>query len=233
MDIQVKQNPLPYSDLRAFHGDPAIKDEYVKRLKAHHKADRLIQGQGWKEDSDGVFRGCAVGCTLESYNHRAYIDELGIPPLLAGLEDGIFESLPPEEAPNFAMDFLKEIPVGADLSDRWFHWSHWMLVDSTWGIQNKVEEGSDTFKAIQDVADLCQRAMKGDIPSIAEWRAARADAARAAYFASADAADAVDATDVYVYVARVADNRQEWAQAARDKLLELLVNAPVPEAVAA
>jgi len=60
--------------LIAYHGNPKIKEKYLKRVKAHAKADRLIQGIGWENG-----KGCAVGCTLEAYDHAAYETELGIP----------------------------------------------------------------------------------------------------------------------------------------------------------
>jgi len=96
--------------MKAFHGDEAIKQKYLARLKAHHKADEIIQGKGWKNGS-----GCAVGCTLDNYSHAAYKDELDLPVWLALLEDNIFEGLPAGEAQQFAVDFLEFIPTGADV----------------------------------------------------------------------------------------------------------------------
>jgi hypothetical protein len=101
--------------MKAFHGDPAVKQKYLARLKAHHEADEIIQGGGW----DGS-HGCAVGCTLNKYNHSAYEDELGLPRWLAYLEDRIFESLPLVDAQRFAVDFLESVPVGADVKN--VHW---------------------------------------------------------------------------------------------------------------
>lgn len=96
--------------LRAFHGDPAIKEKYVNRLREHRRLENLIQGTGWK---DG--KGCAVGCTLEKFDHKSFEDELGLPEWLARLEDSLFESLPKGEAEQFAEDLLCAIPVGANI----------------------------------------------------------------------------------------------------------------------
>ena len=60
--------------MKAFHNDPAIKEKYLSRVRAHRAADELIRGTGW----DG-HRGCAIGCTLESYDHARYPIELGVP----------------------------------------------------------------------------------------------------------------------------------------------------------
>ena len=62
----------------AFHGDPATKEKYIARVRAHREADRLVQGEIWDGD-----KGCAVGCTLESYEHERYPVELGVPEELA------------------------------------------------------------------------------------------------------------------------------------------------------
>jgi hypothetical protein len=52
----------------AFHGDPAIKAKYLKRVKMHTKLDHLKQGVGWEKN--GHTKGCAVGCTLERTTTR-------------------------------------------------------------------------------------------------------------------------------------------------------------------
>lgn len=96
--------------LRAFHGDPAIKAQYLARVRAHRIADDLTQGTGWENG-----KGCAVGCTLEAYDHSRYPVELGLPEWLAHLEDAIFEGLPHAQAMDWPEQFLEAIPVGADI----------------------------------------------------------------------------------------------------------------------
>jgi hypothetical protein len=95
----------------AFHNDENIKNKYYNRVLAHQKADRIIQGIGWHNG-----RGCAVGCTLENYNHKQYEVELGIPEWLAWLEDNLFEGMTKEDALAWPANFLKAINVGADLN---------------------------------------------------------------------------------------------------------------------
>ncbi len=77
--------------LLAYHNDPAIKRKYVRRVEAHRKADELTQGVGW--ESNGVTRGCAVGCTFDAYEHSRGPVEIGVPVVLMHLEDAIFEGL--------------------------------------------------------------------------------------------------------------------------------------------
>ena len=98
--------------LRAFHNDPAIKAKYIARVEAHRVADELIRGVGWE---DG--RGCAIGCTLDAYDHSRYPIELGLPEWFARLEDAIFERLPVERAMRWPSDVLRAIPVGAAIDD--------------------------------------------------------------------------------------------------------------------
>jgi len=91
----------------SFHNDQAVKDKYVDRVLAHQKADNIIRGTGW----DG-HKGCAVGCTLETYKHKQYEVELGIPEWLARVEDTLFEGMTKEKAYAWPARFLTAIPVG-------------------------------------------------------------------------------------------------------------------------
>lgn len=94
----------------AYHGKPEVKETYLTRVRAHAAADEIIQGVTWENG-----KGCAVGCTLHTYDHRRYERELGLPEWLARLEDTIFEGLPNEQAKLFPEQFLSAIPVGANL----------------------------------------------------------------------------------------------------------------------
>jgi hypothetical protein len=113
------------STLIAFHGDPAVKEKYIARVRAHRLADDIVRGIGWKEG-----RGCAVGCTLEAYEHERYEPELGIPQALARLEDAIFEGVHWKSAPRWPEEFLQAIPVGADLSRVVWQFFRWAITAS-------------------------------------------------------------------------------------------------------
>ena len=183
----------------AFHGDKAIKSKYLRRVVAHRRADELIRGVGWE---DG--RGCAVGCTLNQYSHSQYQIELGIPEVIAHLEDNLFESLPEKLAMTWPSRFLRAIPVGADLSMVWCRFSLWLLTD---GLPKRSRH------IAADMAALFRRRIASDDPTPAEWDRA-AEAATAAW--AAEAARAV---------------RAAWAAERQSKkLLELLRAAPVEKA---
>lgn len=126
------------SELRAFHGDPAIKERYLLRVRAHQRADEIIKGQYWEEDDeDGLgrrYRGCAVGCTIHGEEHDAYQQELGIPRALAYAEDFLFEAMEMERARAWPADFLTAIPVGADLSAVAYDLALWLIADDGYGL---------------------------------------------------------------------------------------------------
>ena len=101
------------------------KPRSPESIEKHRQADHIIQGT-YGEDSNGYWKGCAVGCSIHSLNrlkgkkfstsdHSIYETELGIPEWLARLEDTIFEGLPKAEAVKWPERFTQAIPVGADL----------------------------------------------------------------------------------------------------------------------
>jgi hypothetical protein len=108
----------------AFHGDPAIKRKYLRRVRAHAKADEIIRGKYWE---DG--KGCAVGCTIHGAEHETYETELGIPIALAQLEDTLFECQSNGKAKTFPARFLAAINPGADLSRVQWQFLHWLLTE--------------------------------------------------------------------------------------------------------
>jgi hypothetical protein len=138
--------------MKAFHGDSAVKEKCLARLKAHHEADEIIQGTGFENG-----HGCAVGCTLNNYDHSAYENELGLPRWLAHLEDRIFEGLPAKDAQQFAVDFLEAVPVGADVEKvRWLLaiQRHTRARDRL--IANKEEYAIQCVAAINRVIAYCE-----------------------------------------------------------------------------
>jgi len=239
----------------AYHNDPQLKAQFVRLLKWHQEQDKIVQGSyqdddtagqvynvnGWHFESFG--RGCAIGCSIESLriitkrsdldydSHTAYEELIGVPRLLARLEDGIFEGLPIEQARQWPARFAEAIPVGADLSRIWPQFAAWLLADPQDGII-KFARTDAQRTAIQHVADLYQQQLDGITVAVSDWRSARAAAAAAAYaayaaYAAADAAyaayaayaAAADAADA-AYAADAAKQQARIRQA--DKLIGLL-----------
>ena len=176
--------------MKAFHGSKEIKDKYVNRVISHIKADNLVQGQGWK---DG--KGCAVGCTLEKYDHKAYEAELGIPKWLAHVEDRIFEGMSFEKSKQWPKKFLQAIKPGVDLNRAK---SLFLIEVLKIALKNfDHEKFSDVKKSINKVIELyknedSKKEFKGDITyaTYATYTAANAaaDAANAAANAAPHAA---------------------------------------------
>jgi hypothetical protein len=194
--------------LIAYHGDSAIKAEYLARVRAHREADELIHGTYWK---DG--KGCAVGCTVHSGDHSRYEAELGIPIQLARIEDGLFESLPNGQAMLWPEAFLDAIPVGADLRIAYWQFMHWLLVDPTEGVI-RFAKADRTKDAIGKVGDLYARLLRGETVDRDTWAAAAAAAAAAVAAASSSAAYWAAAADAAAADAAAADADDDAAAAA-------------------
>jgi hypothetical protein len=175
----------------AYHGQQAIKDKYVARMRAHIEADELVAGVGWEET-----RGCAVGCCFDLYDHALGPVEIGVPEVLMHLMDSIYEGLPQARRPEFAQGFLDAIHPGADLSKVWPRFAVWMLVDPDAGVLRFADERG--AKAIRTVAALHERVIAGEMPRGLE---AAGDKARAAGEAAYAAAWAVRATGEAAYAA--------------------------------
>jgi hypothetical protein len=165
--------------MEAYHNNPELKTQFVALIAAHEAADEIIQGTYW---NDG--RGCAVGCSIDSLNritgeryshdsHVAYEALIGVPHVLARLEDGIFEGLPLDMAKTWPRCFAEAIRPGADLSGVWPRFAAWLLVDAEHGVI-RFAKNERQRTAIQAVADLYSRQIAGETISKNMWRSAYA-----------------------------------------------------------
>jgi hypothetical protein len=109
----------------SFHSDPSIKSNYIARVAGHADADEIVKGRYWENG-----KGCAVGCTVHGEAHESFERELGIPRMLAWLEDVIFEGLPNRLAKTWPERFLLSISPGRDLSPVGWKFLHWLLTES-------------------------------------------------------------------------------------------------------
>lgn len=187
------------SGLVAYLGKPELKTFLLNQLVLHREADKLVKGHYWENG-----KGCAVGCTLEAvrhYNgnagksishgdHALYERELGIPQILARLEDRIFEGLPNGHSQAWPERFTDAIRPGADLSGVWPKFAAWLLADEQHGVI-RFAKTDEQRAIIKKIADLY---LKGETDR-AVWRGVWDEARRirtaadaAAYAADADAA---------------------------------------------
>ena len=180
--------------LRAFHKEPKLKKDIVTEILKHQKQDQIIKGTYGKQN--GNWKGCAVGCSVRSLSilkgetlkeeysdHKRYETDLGIPESLAMLEDYLFESMPKDKAMKWPAEFMKAIPVGADLS--------LVVPKFIAGILRDVVELKDVkddkavVKAVLDVAKLWEEVISGKDVKSAAWSVAES-AARSAFRSAAD-----------------------------------------------
>src|SRR3990172_1540608 len=209
----------------AFHNDAALKARKLAQVRAHEAADEVIKGQYWENG-----KGCAVGCTVHSSSHVAYETEMGIPQMLARLEDRIFEGMSNAEAKRFPARFIEAISVGADLSLVGWKFLHWLVADV-----NERYGTLATKVAVVDAIEILRRKSIGESVNPVDARNAEATArkaeaaAYAAAYAAAAAAYAADAAAAAAAYA-AADARKKAFDRQAEKLLELLAAAPIPAA---
>lgn len=146
--------------MSAFHGSQELKGNLIKQLEAHYAADEIVKGQYWE---DG--KGCAVGCCIHGSSHELMSETYGIPIELCNLLDVIFEGLENSAAKEFPLQFVKAIPVGADLSRAWSRFAVWLLTDPVHGIARLHPDPS-----INAVANLHQILIDGGrVGNPAKW----------------------------------------------------------------
>ena len=153
--------------MRAYHNDPEIKSKILTQLQAHYDADEIIKGTYWENG-----KGCAIGCTLHSSNHRDYEKLFGIPKQLAVLEEYIFERLPNDLAKKFPIEFISSISIGADLSLVWPKLFLCLLNDDDFGIRKYVD--CDTIMdSLDRITDLFSAYIQDKRIDIDEWDSVR------------------------------------------------------------
>ena len=169
--------------LIAYHGDHAVKLKYIGRVMAHQEADELVHGRYWEGG-----KGCAVGCTVHSSDHRAYETELGMPEWLARLEDKIFEGMSNAVSRRFPLRLLSAIPVGFAEWDRLYHdFCAFLLRDICEFDRTKYP---DAAVAVDDIVRLHEQMTESDDPT---WSAARSAAESATWMAQSAALSAAEA----------------------------------------
>ena len=202
--------------MKAFTSTKVSKPELLAVLEEHSKADNFMKGSYWQNG-----KGCAVGCSLESFqedatDHGAFEPLFGIPRVLARLEDGIFEGLSNEDAKWWPLAFTEAIPLGADLSMVWPKFAVWLLGDKEYGVIRHAKS-EDSKKAANHIVELYEKKINGEEVGREIWLATR----RAAYAAAA--ADAADyAADYAAADAAAADARQQSRKRQADKLIEII-----------
>ena len=176
--------------MQAYHDNPKLKQDFLAELRRHQAADAFVQGTYGETDDTGTFRGCAVGCSIQSLNtiqhrqiqrddHGSYAVTIGIPEPLAYLEDRIFEGLPVKQAKQWPLRFAGAITPGADLSLVIPRFMAWLMED----LEQYATD--DVKPVLRQVGSLYQHVIDGGTVSDNEWERAAQAAAQAAQAAQA------------------------------------------------
>lgn len=165
------------------------KAEFVAEMKRHQEADSFMRGTYVSNRAHrGKFRGCAVGCGIESINrtkglkifysdHEGLAEALGIPVWVAHLQDKIFENISFERHKSWPVEFAEAIQEGTDLNQIEVPLKIFILEDVL-----KVFDGKDDEWGCKRAVEKMIEALRyGDKHKIAEaaWAAEAAEAAEA------------------------------------------------------
>ena len=172
--------------LRAYHDDPTIKLKYIGRMRTHQEADELVHGIYWEGG-----KGCAIGCTVHSSEHKAYETELGMPEWFARLEDTIFENMSGAASCRFPMSLLSTIPVGFAEWDRLYHEFCAYILRDVCKFDRKAFP--DVATAVDDIVRLHEQMTEDDDQAWSVARSAAESADTAAWSVSLCAAASADA----------------------------------------
>ena len=94
-------------------------DQMAAEVAEHIAQDRVIQGDYWDGESG---RGCFIGCLGHSANPAVAAERFGLTLPILRIAEGIFETLPADEARSFFAAFPGAVGVdGRDLSR--VHWT--------------------------------------------------------------------------------------------------------------
>jgi len=163
----------------AFFGDATLKHALLTEIRRHEKADQLVHGTYGGPDAHGVFRGCAVGCALDSLNrvkktagatgdHERFPKELGIPIELAYLIDHFFEHLPLAEAQTWPARVIAAMPTGRNLNGIVLAMLQWTILDPVhgWMEYAKTPAQQDTLRTF---AGLVAQDWAGQTVTETQW----------------------------------------------------------------
>jgi len=199
-------------DMRAFHADPALKQEILAQLKTHAQAGEILnRAHVWNDGKGGP-----VACMIHDTDLAVWQERTGTPKAVGSALDLAASYLDgPDQAAGFAIEWVDAVEVGQDLRGVAPGLLAWLLSDGEHGILRFAEPGV-VRQMIGRVADLHRRAAAGDVPPEAEWRAARAaamaatDACETPPQKSIAAAGEVAAWNPATSAAAVADTVRAW-----------------------
>lgn len=174
--------------MKSFNGEAQLKADLIDEMKKHQEADDFLKGTYAKQN--GRFKGCAVGCSVQSLivrrgvkiahnDHAALGDAIGAPEWLMRLQDTLFENLPEKESKAFPVKFYEAMPVGVNLDPVKWKFCAFILkgnierVLSLKDIEDNLRE--QVVTAIQGVLSVHEKAIQSG-----EWDQSAAESAASA-----------------------------------------------------
>ncbi|MFS4438581.1 hypothetical protein ACMA5I_10235 [Paracoccaceae bacterium GXU_MW_L88] len=173
--------------MKTFNDDPALKELLLKETIAHREADELVRGTYNETDSE-TFKGCAVGCAVDTLNrklgkdynngdHEALETEGWYPAWLAYLQDTFFENV--TEYKTWPERFVAAIPAGVEFETlervKWQFLSY--LMDENIARVEKLDIDADLKKQVLDAIKGTQK-VADDALNTGVWNKGAASAAR-------------------------------------------------------
>lgn len=175
---------MPTKRYCAFHGDVAVRDKYVERVRRRHAARQIFAAR-FAVCNTKQQRYSIVGATLHGTDMVQYERELGIPAILACWQQAIVSCFLPQpgfeeaqrleilqspQARDYPTQWLKCIQPGAVLDAapaRFLRWLLFDLVDPYHAPLAPVD--ADVAIAARTIASLHQRWINCDAPPAKEW----------------------------------------------------------------
>jgi thioredoxin len=171
----------PQRSFRAFHGDAAVRESVVTRLRERIQRMRIVQQA--HEQRYGLMSGALHDEGFEGL--LAFENALGIPGQVGQLQETVHGFLlqeheidgfkvkglqPPHDV--WPLDWWLAIPPGADLQLLPSHFIAWLLLDRSAEIY-PYAVSEDARGVMASLANLHARYARGDAPTDAQWRAVR------------------------------------------------------------
>lgn len=161
-------------EMLSYHNDSNFKDMVVGFMKDHQLLDDIIKGSYGETEYGKEFKGCAVGCTINSINkalgksydtnnHKVFEESMGIPTWLAAIQEEFFEVLPCGHDSQFAIEFLESIPVGVNLDIIQWKFYSFIIIESIEAIKNKKNLPENIKQMAIDIMNMVLHAYSNSI----------------------------------------------------------------------
>ena len=192
-------------------------DKLRQEVATHVAADSIVQGDYWDEENR---HGCYIGCLAKGDDPTINEVTYGLPVILQRIAEGIFETLPADEAKAFFAALPDAIACdGKDLTK-----VSWQFLAAE--LRSLPEQPAEIQAVIDPVIAGMDLLASGQ-----KWPAAdaAAAAAAAAWAAAPVAAAAAWATRAAAVCAAAAADAAAVRLRQRDLLLRLIAESPVVE----